>query len=199
MTSRNQSESDSLPPGTTYVASTIVPSNTTSSTPSPSAAHQSPDPSENQEGSASRTLASMMHHGRDSEYRIQYFQNGVYNSIKAASNRDGGDSHVEAHDEAMRILVRDLNRTSALDRNDPERDVRAVVEVYNENHNKTLVSVYDAESHSGSRPAWDASISIKSLSVAHRIGKKAAGTISSGTGKAGSVLKRLQKPGWEQL
>jgi hypothetical protein len=141
----------------------------------------------------------MMHQEQDSKYCIRYFENGVYDSIRAPSNRDGGNSHVKAHDEAMRILVRDLNRTSALDRNDPERDVRALVEVYNENHNKTLVSVYDAESHSGSIPAWDASISIKSLSVAHRMGQKAAGKISSGTEKAGSVLNLLKKPGWEEL
>ena len=119
--------------------------------------------------------------------------------MHAPSNLDGDKSQMKAHNEAMGILVSDLNRNSAVDRNHPDKDVRAMVKLYNANHKTTLISVYDEKDHIGERPVWDVLVSIKSVSIAHRIGKKVVDKFSSGTRKGGSLLNRLRKPEWEEL
>jgi len=106
---------------------------------------------------------------------------------------------MKAHNEAVRILVSDLNRNSVLDRNYPDSDVKAMVQLYNANHKETLISVYDEKDHIGERPVWDVLVSIKSVSIAHRIGKKVVDKFSSGTRKGASLLSRLREPDWEEL
>ena len=199
MDSPNQSASSSLTLLTSYATPPIAASDATSPTAGSSAEHQSLDHMGNQTRSAPRSLASTLRQQGGSKYCIQYFETGVYNSLHSPSNLDGDKSQMKAHNEAMRILVSDLNRNSALDRNYPDGDVGAMVRLYNKNHKKTHVSVYDAESHSGERPVWDVLVSIKSVSVAHSTANEVVGKLSSGIEQASRVWRGLRRRGFEQL
>jgi len=95
--------------------------------------------------------------------------------------------------------VDDLSIGSALDYNDPDRDVGEMVKEYDNEDKRTHFSVHDAEKPSGSSLVFSATISIVSETVAHHMAKEVVGKFSSGAEEAARVLKRLRRRDYEQL
>jgi len=199
MVTQTQSGSDPSLFDTPYGALRPASSNVPWPTTSPSAAIHSPDPTEKPASSAdTRNFVSMIRQ-KISEYRIEYSKSGVYDYARSPSDLIGGSSQVGGHEAAVTELVQVLNTRGGLDRNDPDWNVKSLVERYNERQKEMEVSLSEAKSHSGSNPVWSATVSVKSKNIPYSVAKGLGQKISTSAEKAMSALVRRKRQGWEEL
>lgn len=135
---------------------------------------------------------------QSSIYQVKYYRNGNYDYSRV----NNGTSPVQAHEEAMTELVYACNGQSFTDKNDPERDVANLVEIFDRRDKKFQLSVSDGVTYSGPQLGWAALVSVHSEIPAPSFKDRLIRKVNSGTGRASRSLKKSSKPdgdGWQRL